>query len=213
MKGDYILPNTVICGTPAFGKGEWHLNVTCILNVDATNAKDLTRSEIEGRRQAHNLVNYLRANIPGFESCYLIETAPQIGVRETRRIDGEYILTKEDVLTARKFKDTIARAGAPVDIHNPEGDNSFVQAVPWNDYHDIPYGCLVPKVIDNLLVAGRCVSATHEAIGAIRVTVICMALGHAAGVAAALASKEGKAPRNLDLSQIQRVLREQGAIL
>ena len=213
MKGEYTLPNTILAGYPASGKGEWQLNVTRILNVDATNVKDLTHSEIEGRIQARNLVNYLQLNIPGFKTCYLIETAPQIGVRETRRIDGEYMLNKEDVLTAHKFKDTIARAGAPIDIHNPEGDNSAIYSVPWNDFHDIPYGCLVPRLIDNLLVAGRCVSATHEAIGAIRTTVICMALGHAAGVAAALAVEEKTAPRFLDVSKIQNILRDQGAIL
>lgn len=213
MKGEYTLPNTTVSGTPTLGKGEWQLNVTRIHDIDATNVYDLTKAEMEGRRQARVLVQYLKQNIPGFENCYLMETAPQIGIRETRRITGEYTLTKEDVVTARKFEDSIARAGAPMDIHNPVGDNSEIQSVPWNDYHDIPYGCLVPQRVDGLVVAGRCVSATHEGIGAIRVTVICAALGHAAGVAAALSAQKSTPPRSLAVSDIQATLRQQGALI
>ncbi len=136
----------------------------------------------------------------------------QIGVRETRRILGEYVMTAEDILEARKFDDAIARGAYPIDIHSPTGEGTYIKSPPAGESYDIPYRCLVPKKIEDLLVAGRCISTTHEAQSAIRVIPIVVAIGQAAGTAAALSARLGTTPRELDVSLLQNTLREQGAI-
>ncbi len=151
-------------------------------------------------------MQFLVSRVPGFERAYLQQTAAQIGIRESRRIRGEYMLTSEDVLGARKFPDGIARSAYPVDIHNPAGTGTVIQDVPKGDYYEIPYRCLVPLGIDNLLVAGRCVSATHEAQASLRVMPQCFAMGEAAGVAAATAVRETTPPREVDGTALRRAL-------
>ena len=138
------------------------------------------------------------SDVAGFEHAYLQQTAAQIGVRESRRIRGDYTLTAEDVLGARKFPDGIARCAYPIDIHNPAGSGTIIRSGPKGDHYEIPLRCLLPQGIDNLLVAGRCVSATHEAQASLRVMPQCFAMGEAAGVAAALAVRRRVSPRELD---------------
>ena len=167
------------------------------------------------------LLEFYRKNMPGFEDSYLAATAPQIGMRETRRIMGEYVLTQEDILRTRDFPDTVARGVFPIDIHSPEGgwgrpifeekDETGAYKDRWDvlkegTSYGIPYRCLVPKKIDNLLVAGRCISGTHEAHGSYRVMSHCMALGQAAGTAAALAIKNKVSPRKIDIKLLQEKL-------
>jgi hypothetical protein len=213
LKEKYPLPLTLVAGNKGFYPGEWYLNVTRILGIDGTDVDDLTKAELEGRKQAFILLQFLNEHIPPFRSAYIIQLAPLIGVRETRRIVGEYVLAKEDVLEARKFSDAITRCGAPIDIHNPKGDGSILFALKPGTSYDIPYRCLVPKKVDNLLVAGRCISASHEAMGSFRITMTCMALGQAAGSAAALAVSEGISPRNIDIGSLQKTLTRQGVRL
>jgi len=195
-------------------RGEMGVYATNVANVDSTDARSLTRAEVELRRQALITVQFLKKYVPGFESAYLIDVAPQIGVRETRRIIGEYVLTQEDVLEGRKFPDVIAKGSHPADIHSPDDPKKVVHLhVKEGGSYEIPYRCLVPKKVDNLLVAGRCASASHEAMGSARVVGTCMAMGQAAGTAVALCAIEDVVPRRLDLGKLQERLLEQGAIL
>lgn len=159
------------------------------------------------------LAKFLKAEVAGFEEAYLSSSAAEIGIRESRRIMGEYVITGEDITEARKFKDVIARGSYPIDIHSPTGEGTVNPPMAPGASYDIPYRSLVPKDIDNLLVAGRCISSTHEGQSAIRVIPIVVAIGQAAGVAAALSAKLNMFPRRLDVSLLQRTLRSQGANL
>ncbi|RJS74961.1 FAD-dependent oxidoreductase [Candidatus Bathyarchaeota archaeon] len=199
-------------------KGELHFNSTRVLKADGTNVEDLTRAEIEARRQMVELAKFFKERVPGFENAYLSRSGAEIGVRETRRIIGEYVMTGQDIIEARKFKDVIARGSYWIDMHNPVGqgqeDNPYAKKCPPpGESYDIPYRCLVPKKVENLLVAGRCISTTREAQAAIRIMPTVVAIGEAAGTAAALAAKHGVYPRKLDVSLLQHVLRERGANL
>lgn len=194
--------------------GVWRVNTTRIQGLDGTKADDLTRAEIEGRRQAFELLQFFRKYFPGFSQAVLVDTATQIGVRETRRLVGDYVLTADDLSSGRAFDDVIALYGYPIDIHSPtEVTTEFNKAFRTANMYQLPYRILVPKETDGLLVAGRCVSATHEALGAIRVMPCAFALGQAAGVGAALASLAGVEPRHVEVSKVQQILREQDAVL
>ncbi len=191
--------------------GEVGINTSRIVGLDATNADDLTKAEIEGRRQVMQLLKFLRERVPGFQYAYLIATPTQVGVRETRRIVGDYVLTGDDVAQGRRFPDAISRSGYPIDIHSPTG--AGLETVEMTRDHDIPYRCLVPKGVDNLLAAGRIISVTHEAFAAIRTTPSVMAIGQAAGTAAALCLEHDIGPRSVDVSELRRRLVAQGASL
>lgn len=180
---------------------------------DATDSLDLTRGQIEARDQIHRCFRFLKGRFPGFEEAYMVSSSSQVGVRETRRIIGLYTLTREDVLEARKFPDTIALGAYPIDIHRAKQNDIFFEQIARGDAYGVPYRCLVPADVDGLLVAGRCASATREALGAIRVQLMCMAMGEAAGAAAALCARENVQPRHLDPALLQNTLRAQGAIL
>jgi len=150
------------------------------------------------------LLEFFRRDVPGFARARIAATATQIGVRESRRIAGEYTLTADDVLSARAFDDAVARSAYPIDIHNPSGSGTTTHRLPSGASYEIPYRCLVPLLVDDLLVAGRCISTTHEALASTRLTPTVMTLGQAAGTAAALSLREGVTPRALD----PRLLRE-----
>jgi ribulose 1,5-bisphosphate synthetase/thiazole synthase len=195
-------------------RGEMGVYATNVANVDSTDALSLTRAEMELRRQALITVQFLKKYVPGFESAYLIDVAPQVGVRETRRIIGEYVLTEEDVLEGRRFPDVVAKGSHPADIHSPDDPKKVIHLhVKDGGSYDIPYRCLVPKKVGSLLVAGRCASASHEAMGSARVVGTCMAMGQAAGTAAALCVVDHVVPRLLDVGRLQKRLVEQGAVL
>ena len=193
--------------------GVVHFNTTRVTGLSGADADDLTAAEIEARRQAHELAHFLVARVPGFERAYLEQSGAQIGVRESRRIRGDYALTGDDVVNARKFPDAIARSNYPIDIHNPAGSGTVIEEVPAGDYYEIPYRCLLPVGMDNLLVAGRCASATHEGQSSLRVMPQCFAMGQAAGVAAAMAVRDGISPRQVDAEELRRALRKQGQIV
>lgn len=189
-----------------------------VARVDGTDASDLSRAEIQGRKIAFRLAQFMREHVPGFENSYLLSTAAHIGIRETRRILGEYQLTHDDVLEARQQDDVVALGGFFVDIHHYEGRSEGYlppkgHLVKGGGAYDVPYRCLVPQKVENLLVGGRCISATHEAQASTRVMGICMGLGHAAGTAAALSVRNGVTPRQLDVKQLQEVLLQQKAFL
>jgi glycine/D-amino acid oxidase-like deaminating enzyme len=174
---------------------------------------DLTRAEWHTRRQMRQIVRFLRDRVPGFENAYAAQSGTQVGVRETRRIMGDYCLTGEDVLNARKFDDAVARGTYPVDIHDPEGKGTVLERLPLGEAYDIPLRALLPRELDRILVAGRCISGSHEAHSSYRVTPIAMATGHAAGVCAALAAGSDRRPRDIPHQEVQRELLRQGASL
>ncbi len=194
--------------------GVWRINTTRLHHLDGTDVRDLTTGEIEGRRQVMALMRFLRERLPGFEHATLLDTAEMIGVRETRRIVGEYTLTADDLATGREFDDVIALCGYPVDIHSPTGDGGGTDGA-WQtaNVYQIPYRCLVPRDLDGLLVAGRSISASHEAMGATRVMPPSFAMGEAAGTAAAIALEHRVPVRDVDVADVQRTLVRRGAYL
>jgi hypothetical protein len=211
--GELDLPreDILLFGTPH--ENEVAVNSTRVTGALGTSVWDLTRAEWESRRQFRQLAAFLRKYVPGFERAYAVQTGVTIGVRETRRIVGGYRMTAEDVLTARKFEDVIARGAYPIDIHNPVGKGTVLRRVPEGDAYDIPLRALIPEGVENLLVAGRCISGTHEAHSSYRVMPISMATGQAAGICAALAARTGRLPRDVPPEEVQRALSEQGADL
>ena len=179
---------------------------------NATDPDLLTSAEIEGRRQALEYLRFLKAEIPGYAGSELVAFGTSIGVRETRRVHGEYRVTKQDVLTARQFDDQVGLCGAPIEDHH-EGSDTKWQYLPDGQCVGIPLRSLIPQKIENLFVAGRCFSATHDAHASIRSMAQCMAMGQAAGTAAALCVRAKRTPRELDFALLRDALLKAGAIL
>ena len=223
VSGEFTIPKRNLGLYKTLHDGIWRANVTRVQQLDGTDVADLTTAEIETRRQVAEVMTFFRRRVPGFESCILLDTAATIGVRETRRIIGEYVLTLEDLAQGRAFPDTIALCGYPVDIHSPIGigggpapfeTGSAVQdELATAAIYEIPFRCLVPRIREQLLVAGRCVSATHEAQSAIRVMPPAFAMGQAAGTAAAMSVQAGCSPRSIDVADLRNKLLTDGAYL
>lgn len=184
----------------------YHFNSTRILQKAGTCSLDLTDAEIEGRRQALELFNLFKKHSPRFAYAGIAKMACQVGIRETRRVVGEYTITDEDLLGARKFPDGIARSNYPLDIHNPVGAGTILKAIPKNDFYEIPFRCLVPVGMENLIIGSRCISSTHEAHSSLRVMPVVAGIGEAAGLAASLAISEGVAPYELDGTVLKKAL-------
>jgi len=210
--GEYALPRV---------EGSWHrtphegvalIHMTRIPNVDATDPEQLTRAEIDGRRQVQEYHRFLRDRVPGFERSVLVATSPSIGVRESRRVHGDYRLTRDDVLGGRRFADEIALCGAPIEDHHAGGDTDW-QYVGAAGVYGIPYRSLVPLDVEGLLVAGRCFSATHDAHASARSMATCMAMGEAAGTAAVLAAAGGLTPRAVPVETLRERLAAAGVLL
>ncbi|RSS88928.1 FAD-dependent oxidoreductase [Streptomyces sp. WAC02707] len=189
------------------------VNSTRVNRVLGTSVWDLTRAEYTARRQLAQIDRFLRTRVPGFEESYVVQSGTHIGVRESRRVLGDYQLTGHDILAARTFPDVIAHGAYPVDIHNPRGSGTVLKRVPRGSFYDIPLRCLVPRGTERLLVAGRCISGTHVAHSSYRVMPIAMATGQAAGVCAALTVRHGRGPRGLPYRMVQHELLRQGARL
>ena len=192
-------------------QGEVIVNTTRVIKLNPVDPWDLSIAECEGRRQAAELIRFFKTSCAGFENATLISTGAQIGVRESRRVMGEYVLTAEDLLSSKHFEDTAALGGYPIDIHNPTGAKTETTHLKPGQFYYIPYRSLVAKGFSNLLVAGRCISATHEAGAAIRVTPIAMATGQAAGTAAALSAKIDTSCAGLDYAVLKQALLSLGA--
>ena len=204
------LPRDVLPGMAFPVRGEVFTVATRVEDVDPLDAWDLTRAEAEGMAQVGPWIDFLRGYVPGFSGCRLSWTPHQIGLRETYHLVGDVTLTAEDLLAGRRFDDAVARGGYHLDVHSPDHGGIETQRPPA---YTIPYRCMLPARIDGLLVAGRAVSATHQAMASTRVIPISMAQGHAAGVAAALAVRAGVAPRGVDVHDLQARLRRNGAIV
>jgi hypothetical protein len=212
QSGEYRLPRL---------EGSWHatpfegvvmVHMTRIPRVDATDPVALTQAELEGRRQVREYHRFLRDRVPGFERSVVVGTSPSIGVRESRRVIGDYQLTRDDVLAARRFEDEIALCGAPIEDHG-EGGGTEWRYVEGGGAYGIPYRCLLPVGVDGLLVAGRCFSATHDAHASARSMATCMAMGQAAGTAAAMAVAAGVNARAVNADDLRARLRRAGALL
>lgn len=198
------------CAAP----GERVINTTQLNRVNALDCGDLARAEVELRRQIDQVTEFLRTHVDGYQDCRVKSTPSTLGVRETRRFVGEYVLSDQDLRAGRRFPDAVVhRASFIVDIHNPTG-SAQAEGVPEQVVpYDIPYRCLVPERVDSLVLSGRCISGTHRAHASYRVMSICMAIGEASGAAAALAAQAGVQPRELDPALIQRALQSRGAQL
>ncbi|MDL2229199.1 FAD-dependent oxidoreductase [Treponema sp. OttesenSCG-928-L16] len=194
--------------------GERQVNTTQKNGVNALDNTQLFPAEIDLRRQIRQLVEFLRKYVPGYEKCKIKSSSSTLGVRETRRVIGEYILTAEDMAAGRRFEDVVVHnAEFIVDIHNPAGAGQAEECIQYVKPYDIPWRSLVPVKTDNLILSGRCISGTHRAHASYRITSICIATGQAAGTAAAVCCKEKCLPRQAPVKKIQDALKNQGADL
>ena len=228
QNGDYPLPYGVervnpdtlsSLARPIFRNGEFRYEITyhnmdMAYNVDATDRAELTRATMAMRDIAVRMAAFHRKYVPGYENCYLVYTAQMVGVRDTRRIVCDYTLTRDDVLSGRKFDDGIGRYGSVVDVHDKDGKESvMLTEVGGSGWFHIPYRVMLPRGLDNLMVAGRCISADYIAQGCTRSQAACMMLGQASGTAAALAIKASTTPRDLNIPTLQQVLVAQQQII
>ncbi|MGM0882481.1 MAG: FAD-dependent oxidoreductase [Bacillota bacterium] len=184
------------------------VNTTRVQGLDGTNVEELTDAEELGRKQVMLVADFMTSKLPGFEKASISQVGAQIGIRETRRIEGLYVLQVDDVIEGKRFDDVIARSGYPIDIHDPSGKGVTAAWVKGDGAYDIPYRCLLPQKINNLLSAGRCISTTHEALATTRLTPSCMATGQAAGTAAGIAVQHGIAPHEINVKELQARLLE-----
>lgn len=216
-KGDLDMGRDTVLFQSTMYEGTIVFNSTRVGKLRGTDPDDFTKAEIQGRRQAMSLAAFMKKYAPGFQQSYVSSTGIQIGVRESRHVIGEYILTKEDVVEGRRFDDVVARGFFPVDIHDPEGSRGYqAGGSTWikpKGPYDIPFRCLVPKNVDGLLMTGRNISAAHEAHGSMRVQGTAFAIGHASGAGAAVAALSGKEPRLVDVREVQNTLIGQNANL
>jgi hypothetical protein len=217
-EGRYSFPRKTPIVRPQKNPIEWRVNLTQLANaqgmaMDGTNAQELSDAEVQGRLQIASVAGFLK-EVPGFESSYIVDIAPQVGIRETRRILGGYQLTEADVLGCASFDDTIGVNGWPLELHM-KGDVEFRwPPIPQSrGFNHLPYRMTVPPALDNLWVAGRCASMTHEAQSAARVSGACFVMGHAVGIAADLALAQGVAAQNINITDLQARLTANGAYL
>lgn len=187
-------------------------NMVRISLEDPTDPVLLSGAEVEGRRQALEYFRFLKERIAGYEDAVLISFSTYIGVRESRRILGQYWLTRDDVLSKQRFDDAVAMCGAPIEDHHAGSDTRW-EYIPDGGTYDIPYRCLLPKKVQGLLVAGRCLSASHDAHASVRSMAQCMALGQAAGLAASLAAAASRSPEDIDRPELRNRLLAVGAVL
>jgi hypothetical protein len=216
--GTHRFPRKAAIVRPQRSQIEWRVNFTQLAREDGTainglQPDQLTRGEIDGRRQAVDAFNFLRT-VPGFEKSYIVDLPPQLGIRETRRVIGGHMLSGEDVLGCASFEDSIGVNGWPMEQH-VAGDVIFkFPPIPQSrGFNELPYRMLTPLGIDNLLVAGRCASMTHDGQSAARVSGACFAMGEAAGTAAALALSGNTIPREIAVDRLQTQLKQQGAFI
>ena len=216
--GRYKFPRKTPIVRPQKSGIEWRVNLTQLANaqgnaMDGTNAGELSDAEILGRQQIASVANFLK-EVPGFENSYIVDIAPQVGIRETRRVQGRYMLTESDVLECASFDDTIGVNGWPLELHL-KGDVEFRwPKIPESrGFNHLPYRMTVPVGLDNLWVAGRCASMTHEAQSAARVTGACFVMGQAAGAAAHLALSSQCTAAEIDTAALQSRLEAEGAYL
>jgi hypothetical protein len=212
--GDWTLDRVSIGLFRGVDEDEWSINTSRIMGIDGTKSESLTHGEQVGRQQADQIFAFLKKYVPGCENAKLLQTGSTLGIRETRHIEGMKTLTLDDVLNCHVPDDSVFIAANSVDVHGRFGpkSNEYI-TIPEGKYYGVPYGCLVPKALSNLLVAGRSLSADSEAAGAVRVMPPCMAMGQAAGTAAALSVKDSVDVRNLAVGSLRKELIKNGVLL
>ena len=193
--------------------GMLHFNTTRIVKMDPTNPMDISIAEVNARKQIFEMVDFLKKNSVAFKNAVISSVASQIGVRESRKLKGEHILTSEELFDCVVFEDSIALGNYDVDIHSPSGTGTVMKRFDRRKFYSIPYRSLLPKEYDNLLVAGRCISATHEAQSSVRIMPICACLGEAAGTAIGIAKNTITNTHTLDVKALQKTLTENGAVV
>ncbi len=198
---------------PNFNAGVLHFNTTRVLRRDPTDPFDVTEAELEAREQVFELLAFLKQHIEGFEHARIQSTALQIGIRESRCVVGEYTLTEQDLKSLARFEDGIAVANYDIDIHSPTDGSTDHYYFGPGEWYEIPYRSLLPRGMDNLLVAGRCISATHEAQASLRIMPFCAELGQAAGVAVAASREEHVDVRAVNIARVREILRSAGYCL
>lgn len=196
--GDIDNPREDILVFPTLVPDIFHFNTTRVVQRDPTDIVDMTAAELEARRQVAELFDLFKRRSSRFRDAHLLKMGAQIGVRESRRVMGVYALNVSEVIEAAKFEDGIARSRYPVDIHSPTGEGTIIRRLPPGEFYEIPYRCLVPREVDNLLIGGRCISASHEAHSSLRVMPVVAGIGEAAGIAAAWAAGRGIRPGDVD---------------
>ena len=204
--GDFTINRDRVLFFELNRRGEVAINMSRVINKISVRDFDLSEATIEGRRQVIEIYNFLKKYIPGFKDSILVQSGDELGVRESRRLFGEYQLTEEDIFSRRIFEDTIALGSWPIDIHDPDGKELDLKEMKMGDYYGIPYRALLPKEINNLIVTGRAISTTHEAFASMRVSPICMALGQAAGTAARICFEKNKIFRELSYLELREEL-------
>lgn len=212
-RGEVDVPRDVVLFFETSEPGVVIVNTSRVIGLDATDPYQLSRAESIGRKQCVQILAFLRRHAVGFEKAIRMDTAAKIGVRESRHILGRHLLTAEDLLGLRSFPDVVALGAYPIDIHAPTNAQTITQHLGPDDVYQIPLRSLLPEKLENLVVVGRCISATHEAAAAIRVTPIAMAIGQAGGVVAAEACRQGTSPGRVEHATVQATLRAQGAML
>ena len=196
---------------PVVYPGYRQVNTTQVNGVDMTHVEEIFKADLELREQIYTLLDFFHKHLPGYENCHVISSGTTTGVRETRRVIGDYVITAEEMAAGCRFEDVIVhRAEFIVDIHNPAGSGQAEAHIQYCDPYDLPYRCFTPKGIENLYTAGRCISGTHRAHASYRVMSICMAMGEAVGTAAAMCAEQGVTPRQLDVKQLQDRLINKG---
>ncbi|HXO24011.1 MAG TPA: FAD-dependent oxidoreductase, partial [Streptosporangiaceae bacterium] len=215
--GTHTFPRKKPIVRPQRNPLEWRANLTQLRTadggaIDGTDVDQLTLGELAGRQQALDAFTFIRDRTPGFEDSYIVDIAPQIGIRETRRIIGAYQLTEDDVLGCADFDDTIGVNGWPVEAH-VAGTVEFRWQRDERGFNQLPFRIMVPPATANLYVAGRCASMTHGAQSAARVTGPCFVMGEAAGIAAGMALRAGSSGAAVDVTELQRRLEDEGAYL
>jgi hypothetical protein len=218
-EGRYSFPRKRPIVRPQRNPLEWRANITQLANpdgsaIDGTDVEQLTRGELQGRRQVRDVFPFFRESVPGFAEAYVVDIAPSIGIRETRRIVGAYQLSEDDILDCADFPDTIGVNGWPVEDHVAGGvEIRWQRGEDPRGYNQLPFRMIVPQLLTNTYVAGRCASMTHGGQSSARVSGPCFAMGQAAGVAADLALGAGVAVGDIDVAQLQSRLEKAGAWL
>lgn len=199
---------------PCVEKGRRQVNTTQVNRVDITRIEQIFPADYELRQQINLLRDFLRENLPGYENIKVIGSGTTTGVRESRRIMGDYVIDADELSAGKRFPDVIVHdALFIVDIHNPDGAGQAEDKIQYCQPYDLPYRCFLPKGLEGLMVAGRCISGTHRAHASYRVMSICMAMGEAVGIAAALSVQNGWTPRQLDVALLQKTMTDKGIVL
>ncbi len=211
--GEFINPRENVLSVKMPAPGVLHLNTTRIVKMDPTSPEEISKAEIIARKQVYEVYEFMKKHADGLENSFLMMTAPEIGVRESRKIVGDYVLTETDLRAFTKFEDSIAACNYDIDIHSPDGTGTSHYFFPLDEYYTIPYRSLIPKSVNNMLVAGRCISSDHGAQASYRVMSTVCCIGEAAGTAIGIAVKGKTGLRQVNVKKLQDTLKANGAFI